>query len=202
MCRECGGEFMAYVSQRRIFCSYKCKYVGCKPVPHLRGKYDDPHAFWSQVTKTDGCWEFQGYRNAAGYGHIGVNNALVLTHRFAWMLEHGSIPEGLFVLHHCDNPPCVRINHLYLGTRADNGYDMSARNRHADVAGDKHPQAKLSSADIPVIRDRRERGEELASIADDYGVTPQTIYQIHYRRRWRHIEETHARSEAETSAVA
>lgn len=92
----------------------------------------DVETFWSKVTKTDGCWTFQ----TAGYGYAnmvthGPNNPRVVkAHRFSWTLHNGQVPPGLRVCHHCDNPPCVRPDHLFLGTDADNMRDKVAKGRH------------------------------------------------------------------------
>lgn len=87
--------------------------------------------FWAKVDKSQGCWVFTGHRNSRdGYGRIGVGARVWLAHRMAWTLEHGPIPDGLFVLHHCDNPPCVRPDHLFLGNDSDNRWDMVMKGRH------------------------------------------------------------------------
>ena len=78
-----------------------------------------------------GCHEWTGPRVPRGYGmvHDGRGRK-VYTHRLAWELAHGAIPEGMQVCHHCDNPPCCDVSHLFLGTSADNHADMSAKGRH------------------------------------------------------------------------
>ena len=88
--------------------------------------------FWEKVRTGKGCWEWQGGRAAFGHGliHLGNGNKLVQAHRVAWELANGPIPDGLCVLHHCDNPPCVRPTHLFLGTLGDNARDMVAKGRH------------------------------------------------------------------------
>lgn len=76
----------------------------------------------------NGCIEWIGY-NVRGYGQITVAHKGIQTHRLAWTLSNGPIPEGLLVLHHCDNPPCINPDHLFLGTHQDNMNDMSAKGR-------------------------------------------------------------------------
>ena len=187
ICPQCAKEFKAFVSQNRVFCSRECKYIGCISNPHNRGFYLNPDNFWANVEKGGGCWEWQGHRNKAGYGHIGLNNALVLAHRHAWSLACGPIPDGLLVLHDCDNPPCVRIDHLYLGTSADNAHDRSARGRGANTKGERHATGKLTEEIVLRIRSRRLAGEKRRPIADEYGVSVSSIYSIEKRRVWRHI---------------
>ena len=85
--------------------------------------------FWSKVVKADGCWEWTAYRDPLGYGRLNVDGVPVLAHRLAYELEHGAIPDGMCILHRCDNPPCVNPDHLWLGTQADNSLDMASKGR-------------------------------------------------------------------------
>ncbi|MEQ6899281.1 HNH endonuclease signature motif containing protein [Microbacterium sp. KR10-403] len=78
----------------------------------------------------NGCLEWQRTRNEDGYGSIYVNGVTTLTHRFAWEIENGPIPDGLNILHRCDNPPCCDPSHLFLGTQAENVDDMVSKRRH------------------------------------------------------------------------
>ena len=81
------------------------------------------------VRMPNGCLEWTGYTNPMGYGQIGVDGKLMLTHRLAWELANGPIPDGLCVCHACDRPPCADVTHLFLGTRADNDADRDAKGR-------------------------------------------------------------------------
>lgn len=100
--------------------------------------------FWDKVNKTDDCWNWTGAVINSGYGTFfiakvnGVSR-LKLAHRVAWELANGPIPEGLFVLHRCDNRRCVRPDHLFLGTAKDNTHDAMRKGRL------KPPQPKKQS---------------------------------------------------------
>lgn len=86
-------------------------------------------SFWDHVLDVDGCLEWQAARIRSGYGVVWADKRLTYAHRFAWQQTFGAIPDGLRVLHHCDNPPCVRPDHLFLGTAADNSRDMVRKGR-------------------------------------------------------------------------
>jgi hypothetical protein len=84
----------------------------------------------------NGCWEFTGRLNTMGYGQIVYQGKFQLIHRISWRLNKGKIPNGLFVLHRCDNPLCFNPDHLFLGTQQDNLSDMRAKGRDYKVGRD------------------------------------------------------------------
>ena len=109
--------------------------------------------FWANVDKSDTCWEWTGYFHPYGYGVLYVEGKNILAHRLSWELENGSIPEGMQVLHHCDNPPCVRHDHLFLGTQADNIEDMCEKGRHPNSNKTHCPHGHLYDEDNTYHRD-------------------------------------------------
>lgn len=99
--------------------------------------------FWEKVHKTSTCWEWTASLNALGYGKFGKSSGRGHegAHRVSWWLTNGPIPSGLYVLHRCDNPKCVRPDHLFLGTNADNLRDAAQKGRMSPQA---HPERYLS----------------------------------------------------------
>lgn len=143
--------------------------------------------FWSKVAKRspDECWEWTGYRGDNGYGQIKRNDLAVRTHRVSWEIHNGPIPDGLNVLHHCDNRPCVNPRHLFLGTRDDNMADMAAKGRSAPQIGERNGRAKLTEGDVAIIR--ASPNAEIGILASLYGVSKHNISSIRRGDSWKHL---------------
>lgn len=146
--------------------------------------------FWSKVDKSGECWEWQACRDIGGYGLFRIGGRRGKTwkaHRFAWVLTFGPIPDGVLVLHHCDNRRCVRPDHLYLGDQVANMRDRLQRNRESYQMGSRTNTAKLTEADIPVIRARLAAGEIPRVIAEDYGVSRAAIAAVKTGLTWSYV---------------
>lgn len=160
--------------------------------------------FWTKVGSDPAspCRPFTGYRNRQGYGKFGVGGRVHFAHRIAWELTHGPIPDGARVLHQCDNPPCCNPVHLFLGTLSDNMQDMWDKGRHAPPVnksgrdwapkgghrkGEAHLSARLTTADVLLVREQYAAGNGLTMLAGRYGVTKQAIRAIVLRKTWRHV---------------
>lgn len=183
-CRVCGRvrESLYPSHAKRKYCSRSCQHAS------LRRSLSDK--FWPQVEKGDGCWLWIGARTYNGYGYCAGRGA----HRLSWELHHGPIQKGLLVCHKCDNPPCVRPDHLFLGTPRDNTQDSLVKGRSRPglnlrhKKGQAHPYAKLTEEQVREIRSRfvPYRVSQY-KLAQEFGVSRNTIQRIIERRSWTHI---------------
>ncbi len=188
VCDQCGKTFSIHQSKIKPdgnWCSYAC-----------RGKAKTRSAeerFWSHVAKAgpEDCWNWTGAKARADYGTFCVRKGLwVPTHRYSWELHHGPIPDGLFVLHNCpggDNSLCCNPAHLWLGTQADNMRDKIAKgNQHR---GETTASSKLTAAIVASLRLRyRTGGVTLQQLADEVGISRESVGDAVAGRTWRHVE--------------
>lgn len=133
------------------------------------------------------CKIWGGLRREFGHGRISINNKFVDVHRAAWEAERGPIPAGLDCLHNCpggDNPSCWNVDHLWLGTQADNNADRDRKGRHVALQGERHGCAKLTEAQVIAIASDERRAPTVAAA---YGVSEGTVYKIRSRKAWSHL---------------
>lgn len=128
------------------------------------------------------CLEWQGVRDKDGYGRI--KGGKLKAHRVAYEEAFGPIPVGQLVLHKCDNPPCCRPSHLFLGSHADNVHDMERKGRDRHPAGEDNGMAKLTMENVIDIRTRLRSGETGRVLAADFGVSEGLISKIRHGKRW------------------
>ncbi len=143
--------------------------------------------FMDKVTiePNSGCWLWMTALNRWGYGVFYLDPARIQAHRASWLLHRGPIPDGLCVLHHCDNPPCVNPNHLFLGTHSDNAKDRNTKGRAGGARGVLNSHAKLTMDDVSDIRRRSAQGESGGDLARAFGVTACTVHSIVNGKTWR-----------------
>lgn len=155
----------------------------------------DHDRFWSKVRiGGPGCWEWTAYRNANGYGMAFIKSKMHRAHRVAFAMLRED-PGALCVLHRCDNPACVRPDHLFLGTRTDNMADMDAkgRRRNGDMRGEGNGQSKLTAAAVVEIRARYAAGGVThADLAAEFGVKKAAVCHVISRRNWSHVPDAPA----------
>lgn len=137
----------------------------------------------------DGCWLWRGAKTELGYGFLTVSRGKqVGAHRFVYENMVAKIPDGMHLLHKCDNPTCINPGHMRVGSHADNMHDMFSKGRNkvgpgfSYLRGAKHPMAKLSETDVTAIRNAP--GEKSKALASRYGVSVWTIQNIRAGRNW------------------
>jgi hypothetical protein len=162
--------------------------------------------FWSRVDKSPGhgpqgdCWEWIGciqLGKSAGYGIQMCDGKSQRAHRIAWQMERGPIPEGIHVLHHCDNRKCVNPEHLFLGTNYDNVQDKLRKGRHLrgeDAAKYSNPKrgsdnwhSRFTDAQVIEMRQWAAEGMNYGEIARRVGTRCHVVNMIVHGRRWAHI---------------
>lgn len=168
--------------------------------------------FFSKLQKSDGCWNWTGSKNEAGYGKLGQRYA----HRLSWQLENKKeISSGMVICHHCDNPSCVNPGHLFIGTQKDNMQDMIKKNRqvkknnsgqknpmfgrfHSNSAktkmsqakkgkyvGSNHPRATITEEIVKKIKEMRQEGLTRKSISEELNVSFHVVGNIIYGKSWK-----------------
>ena len=146
---------------------------------------------WAHVVKGDLCWNWTGARTSFGHGVIGLPGKRTgRAHRVSWEMHNGPIPKGMFVLHHCDNPRCVRPDHLFLGTAADNHRDCVSKGRAVKppvLRGRKNPSAVLTPKMVRKIRGTPRAYGYQQRLSAELGVSTYAIKRVANGDTWRHI---------------
>lgn len=161
--------------------------------------------FWRFVDKSNECWSWTGTTFKGGYGKFSLDGRKIQAHRFAWSMVHGRIPDGMVICHRCDNPSCVRLDHLFLGTISDNVNDALKKGRYygrvyrgmsrcrksptgRNSKGENNPGARLNEKQVKEIRELFEShtmtGKQLGAL---YGVGKWQIYRIVRREQWKDV---------------
>src|SRR5258708_11532408 len=125
----------------------------------------------------NGCLEWTGSKYPSGYGEFYYDGRIQAAHRVAWLLAGHEIPDGMYVLHRCDNRGCVSVAHLFLGTHDDNMADMAAKGRDAKQDGEANPNARLTAAHVAEIRALKGKKSQ-ADIVAAYAVSKTMIRRI------------------------
>lgn len=187
ICKQCGGAFEKWPSAllrgEGRYCTVTCRSTAATIAIEVR--------FWDNVERGAGCWTWKrATRGAQGYGTTKWQHRTYATHRLAWELTYGPIPPGLLVCHRCDNPPCVRPDHLWLGTPLDNMRDMRDKGRARPVRarGEAASRALLTEEQVRMVRQRQASGETMAALARELRVSFGAIRSIVVRKTWRHVE--------------
>lgn len=144
--------------------------------------------FWAKVQRAgpDDCWIWLSSRNRKGYGTFWLSGCRS-AHRVSYEMAYGPIPDGMMLLHSCDNPPCVNPRHLSPGTNSDNQRDSAVKGRHVSLRGDGGNAAKLTVGDVREIKAALGEGMSGVELARRYGVTDGAISHIKTGFHWGHI---------------
>lgn len=159
--------------------------------------------FWSRVNKDGECWEWCGARSRQGYGRFRMLGVWYFSHRYSWIQANGKIQDGLCVCHKCDNPPCVRPDHLFVGTNADNTRDRCLKKRSAFgdrngtrtrpdrvVRGSRVNTAVLTEGDVRLLRLMRSRCDtSYERLGRIFGCGHQTAHNVVSRKSWSHVPD-------------
>src|SRR5580700_1790524 len=155
--------------------------------------------FWRKVNKNGPipkhcpaigqCWIWTACTNDRGYGRLAFMEKrnsphFLLAHRASWKIHFGELPE-IHVLHKCDNPPCVRPSHLFIGTDADNVHDRIRKGRSAK--GERIPSHVVTEKNVIEIDELSSQGFLQADIAKKFGIAISTVSCIIHRKRWKHV---------------
>jgi len=151
--------------------------------------------FWNKVDKTgeDACWNWTGSLNNKGYGMHYVRgkkpNRKWLAHRVSYEAHKGFIPDGMLVLHSCDNPRCVNPKHLRTGTHKENVADMDERRRRVPprLSGELNHNTKLTASQVVQMRRDYLAGVKKDVIASDNGMTLDSVGDVLLGRSWKHL---------------
>lgn len=194
-CSTCGQSFPRKPSLVRshMYCNQACRNAAPTPATPVENR------FWVKVDKVGpiplhrphlrSCWLWIGGREHYGHGRLTIRGIVWKAHRLSWVLHFGPIPDGLFVLHQCDNPPCVNPEHLFLGTQPDNVHDMQAkgRGRTAQQFGIANPMTKAPNGDVVIIRERYAvGGVTQKALGIEFGLSQTQIGRIVRRERRQH----------------
>jgi HNH endonuclease len=198
-CGECSLKSSAYRSSERQtlpkFCSDNCR------LKNARKKYfswdkatqqersDHIKAYYEKnVIKSEGCWDWIRKNKTDRYirMHFARLEPRISIHVYSWKINFGEIPEGMYVLHKCDNPRCSNPQHLFLGTAKDNAIDC--KNKKRNVYGVKNKNAKLDEVKVKEIKRLSSLGVTMTRIAKDFNVNISTIERIINNKTWKHLK--------------
>jgi len=207
-CSECGSKTMRFPRDFKrhrpegFFCTPRCQHdfrsknrmgqLGYNYIDGRSTKIKKEKPTIAEIIKSKsvsgngGCINWIGYKIKSGYGRITISRTQHLAHRLSWQINIGPIPNGIDVLHKCDNPSCVNHKHLFLGTHKENMKDMKEKNR--SCAGEKHPKRKLSNKQVLQIRDMYKTGNLThLDISKKFGIARSGVSRIINKKLWRHI---------------
>jgi hypothetical protein len=149
-----------------------------------------PDRFWKKVVvgAENECWNWVG-SIVGGYGHFHAGPKVKKAHRLSYENRWGTIPDGLIVMHSCDNRACVNPKHLVLGTIFDNNKDRDTKKRHRSLRGEQHGMARNTIQGVKKIKQlQRKHGEEVRALAKELGISAVTVRDVMTGRTWKWLD--------------
>lgn len=146
--------------------------------------------FWSKTETSEhhDCWNWDACTDRGGYGNFSDKGKMRIAHRVAWELSKGDIPEGLCILHKCDNRRCCNPLHLFLGTYLDNNRDRARKNRNNHALGEAHGLSRLTESAVRQIRELYGTdGHTSVTLAKVFSVSKDAVMSAIRRKTWRHL---------------
>lgn len=147
------------------------------------------------IKNKDGCWGWSGCKANPGYGQFRHGGKRERAHRASWIIHFGSMPDGMCVLHKCDNRECSKPEHLFLGTNLDNIKDMISKNRHPTLgkSGEENHKSKLNEDIVRQIRalmeiEKSHRYNRRKQIAAIFDIHPGTVSSINMKKTWKDLQ--------------
>lgn len=189
ICKRCDKEFKAFRTNGKSdpkFCSRRC-YWPERTKEYLLEILKE--SYTSHVVKQKGCWDWSGSFDKDGYGQISCCRELKIckAHRASWIIHRGPIPEGLSVLHKCDNKKCTNCDHLFLGTTFENSRDLVYKDKQ--LKGENNGAAKLCDEQVREIKKDLQHGVSGSYLGRKYGISKTTISQIKLGKTWKHVKD-------------
>lgn len=158
-----------------------------KRVPNVGFSLEDRLHFHGWVVSDSGCWEFNGRKDSSGYGRFDFDSRDVSAHRTAYEIWVGPIPDGMIIMHSCDNPPCINPDHLSVGTYRDNMEDMARKGRSSVRPGESNPFSKLTESQAIEVLNRPDK--PLRYFSEKFHVSISTISKIRTGKNWSYLND-------------
>jgi HNH endonuclease len=197
-CEYCKNIFEYDDKKRKYarFCSRKCREKLLRKEQlegyrkYLENETDEQKLEWLKehyekfvIRNENCCWGWSGSLDN-GYGQLNHRGKIIKAHRASWIIHNGKIPDGLFILHHCDNPVCSNPKHLFIGNNSDNVNDMIRKGRR--IKGDC--ANKLNAETVKTIKKLIALGVPSTKLAKQFHVHRSTIERIKHGKFWKDLK--------------